>query len=322
MRDPPAPAPLPVVPRPGPDERLSSWLGRLARLYSMPAEALLAHCGLGRFSVRELEWRLGAGEGAVLAGRTGMTVEGLRRPTFDEITPQARLMIAAASRYVCPRCPAGLHRKATAFPWNFWCDEHGVRFGGRAGTGLDARLTQTQLTKLDPSARSGALRLADWAQGKEEGAPAVPALLDLLTTRHRRSSPPSLAEQPILSLAARRANHDFLTQPIARQALLVVVPEYDRVAPVLAKPVRPGLFSLAQGSLLQNYALAVGVGRLCADPVGCATSALLASDREGEERLRDALRAWSPALRRRVYARLRRLRAPGMSAQRASQRLG
>jgi len=51
----------------------------------------------------------------------------------------------------------------------------------------------------------------------------------------------TLAEQPRLSLEARRANHAFLTQPIARQALLVVAPEYNRFAPVLAKPVRPAL---------------------------------------------------------------------------------
>jgi len=71
-----------------------------------------------------------------------------------------------------------------------------------------------------------------------------------------------VAEQPRLSLEARRANHAFLTQPIARQALLVVAPEYNRFAPVLAKPVRPGLDALARGSLLQNYTLAVAVARL------------------------------------------------------------
>ncbi|MEZ5784393.1 MAG: hypothetical protein R3D70_22865 [Rhizobiaceae bacterium] len=76
-----------------------------------------------------------------------------------------------------------------------------------------------------------------------------------------------------MSLEARRANHDFLSRPIAKQALLVVVPEYDRVAPVLAKPVCAGLFSLAQGSLLQNYDLAVGIGRLSVDPVGYAAAA-------------------------------------------------
>jgi len=57
-----------------------------------------------------------------------------------------------------------------------------------------------------------------------------------------------MAEQRRLSLEARRANHAFLTQPIARQAQLVVAPEYNRFASVLAKPVRPGLDALARGS--------------------------------------------------------------------------
>lgn len=122
------------------------------------------------------------------------------------------------------------------------------------------------------------------------------------------------AEQPILSLAARRANHDFLTRPIVRQALLIIVPEYDRVAPVLAKPVRAGLFSLVQGSLLQNYALAVGIGRLAADPVGYAASVLLASDGEGEQRLRQAIQGWPLSLRRRINGRFQRLNRIGTQA--------
>jgi len=309
VRAAPASVPLPVVPRPNADERLSSWLRRLAQLYGMPMEAFLECCGLSGCSATALEWRLGGGEGALLASRTGMTIEGLRALTFEEIAPQARLMVALGSRYICPLCPAAIHRKAGALPWNFRCSEHNIRLEASGGRRLQAVLPEGHLTALDLNACVGAIRLAAWARGKDAGMPTVPALLDFLTTRHRRSSPPSLAEQPILSLAARRANHDFLARPIARQALLIVVPEYDRVAPVLAKPVRSGLFSLAQGSLLQNYALAVGIGRLSADPAGCAASVLLASDQDGEERLREALRAWPLALRRRVYARLGRLRA-------------
>jgi len=307
MRAAPALKVLPVALKPKPDERLSGWLGRLAWLYGMPIEAFLECCGLPRCDVNDLEWRLGGGEGALLAVRTGITVEALRAMTFEEIMPHARLMLARGNRYACPLCPGGIQRKTTALPWNFWCREHGVRLAARDGRELEG-LSETQFAMLDLNARAGAMRLANWARGKDEGLPSVPQLLDFLTARHRRSSPPSLAEQPRLSLEARRANHDFLSRPIARQALLVVVPEYDRVAPVLAKPVRAGLFSLAQGSLLQNYALAVGIGRLSVDPVGYGATVLLASDEEGQERLRGALRAWPPPLRRRIYARLGRLR--------------
>jgi hypothetical protein len=300
------------------DERLSCWLNRLAQLYAMPADVFLAYCGLNRNGASALEWRLGEGEGAFLATRTGMTSEVLRTMTFEEIAPHARLMIALGSRYVCPSCSAGIHRKRSAFPWNFWCREHNLRLDARGGRKLGEWLPETELALLDFSAHDGAMRLADWAHGRDDGVPSVPKLLDFLTTRHRKSSPSSLAEQPILSLEARRANHDFLTRPIARQALLIVVPEYDRVAPVLAKPVRAGLLSLAQGSLLQNFALTVGVGRLSTDPVGYAATVLWASDGEGEQRLRQALRGWPLALRRRIYGRFQRLNRIGAQAGRGT----
>jgi hypothetical protein len=310
----PTSTPLPVVPRPLRDERLYSWLHRLARFYAMPVDAVLAHCGLSQKSAAALEWRLGEGEGAILASRTGMTIEALRAMTFEDVAPHARLTVAMGSRYVCSACSPGIHRKRAAFPWNFWCREHGLRLDACGGRKLREWLPEAALVTLDVSARDGALRLADWAHGRDDGVPSIPQLLDFLTTRHRKSSPPSLAEQPILSLAARRANQDFLTRPIARQALLIIVPEYDRVAPVLTKPVRAGLFSMAQGSLLQNYALAVGIGRLSADPVGYAASVLLASDGEGEQRLRQTLQGWPLALRQRIYKRFQRLNRIGVQS--------
>ena len=107
-----------------------------------------------------------------------------------------------------------------------------------------------------------------------------------------------------MSLAARRDYHEFLTTPIIRQALTVVVPEYDRVAPLLTKPVRPGLHGLAQGSPLQSFALTVGIGRLAEYPVGQAIAVLLAADPEGQERLQGVFKSWPLSLRRRLSARL------------------
>src|SRR5271157_4494833 len=107
-----------------------------------------------------------------------------------------------------------------------------------------------------PRPTLGLLESAALRAGRDDATPSVPDLLAFATAPHRPPSPPELHEQPRLSLEARRANRGFLEFPIARQALLVVVPEYDRVAPPLAKPVRPGLQALANGSLLQNFALA------------------------------------------------------------------
>ena len=185
-------------------------------------------------------------------------------------------------------------------------------------------LPESVLKRLDPLARRGAARLTAWAEDRdplgETGSPTVPDLLQFLTASYRRASPPSLAEQPRLSLEARRANHAFLNRPIARQALLVVAPEYDRFAPILAKPVRPGLAALACGSLLQNYALAVGVARLTENPIEHAAAALAAADAEGETHLRRVLGSWPWVTRRRIDAQLRRFMVSSSLAKNASDR--
>src|SRR5208282_3846316 len=130
-----------------------------------------------------------------------------------------------------------------------------------------------------------------------------------------RAPPPQLHEQQRLSLEARRAYRGFLEFPIARQALLVVVPEYDQIAPPVAKPVRAGLQGLADGSLLQTFALAAALARLTLAPVDYAAAALAAGDEEGRERLRAALETWPAGLRRRVHARFRALAAEKASAR-------
>ena len=306
---------LPLAPRPAADERLSSWLSRIARIYGLSASELLAHFGLAKASALRLEKQLSAGQGALIAGPVGLSAPMIEAMTFSTLAPRAHFMIGPSARYFCPRCaetPA-IGRKAAALPWTFWCSAHGVRLWAREQRPMEALLPQSVLERLDPLARRGAGRLAAWAEDRgclaEAGLPTVPDLLEFLTARYRRSSPPSVAEQPRLSLEARRANHGFLTQPIARQALLVLSPEYNRFAPVLAKPVRPGLDALASGSLLQNYALAVAMARLTENPVEHVAEALAAADAEGETSLRQVLRSWPLTTRRRIYAQSRRLLA-------------
>jgi hypothetical protein len=315
---------LPVAPRPAADERLSSWLSRTARLYGLSARELLAQFGLAKSSALTLEKGFSAGQGALIAARVGLSAPAIEAMTFSTLAPRAHFMIAPSARYFCPRCaetPA-IGRKAAALPWTFCCSAHGVRLWAREQRPMEALVPESVLERLDPLARRGAARLAAWAENRdslaEAGLPTVPDLLEFLTAPYRRSSPPSLAEQPRLSLEARRANHGFLTQPIARQALLVVAPEYNRFAPVLAKPVRPGLDALARGSLLQTWGLAVAVARLTESPVEHAAEALAAADAEGETSLRRVLRTWPWATRRRIYAHLRRLLAVESAAKTTS----
>ncbi len=268
-------------------------------------------CGLAGKNPSTLEAGFGAGESALLVASTRVNAAVLDAMTFAEIAPLARGMIATRTRFLCPACAAipAVGRKEGALPWTFWCSVHRVRLRAADGRGLEALLPGVALDRLDPLARRGAARLAAWAEGRESERPTIPDLLALLTCRHRRPSPPALHEQPRLSLGARRDNHTFLCRPIVRQALLVVVPEYDRAAPVLAKPVRPGLHALACGSLLQNYALAIGIARLSEDPAAQAAAVLAAADEEGEARVLRVLRSWPSAMRRGIDLRLERLRA-------------
>jgi hypothetical protein len=308
---------LPVAPRPETDERLSSWLARIAVVYGLPVGALLAHCGLVGADPFALEKGLGAGEGALLAERTGLVPEAIEAMTFCELAAPAHGMIARGDRGTCPLCAdsSAIRRREAALPWGFWCAVHGLRRRPLVGESIEAQFGATALTQLDPLARAGARRLGDWAAGRDDAAPTAPDLLAFATAPHRRPSPPRLHEQPRLSLEARRTYRGFLEFPIARQALLVIVPEYDRIAPPLAKPVRAGLRGLAEGSPLQNFALAVALARLTLAPVDYAAAALAAGDEEGIERLRATLEAWPNGLRRRVLARFRALVAEKESAR-------
>ena len=294
---------LPVVYAPEADERLSSWIARVASFYAMTVAEFVAELGLQGQDVFDLEWRLSEGEGALIAARTGLALETVQAMTFREFGPQARMMIARKNRCPCPHCPEDLHRKAAALPWRFRCPVHGVEFRDATGETLSDRFGTDCFKKLEGHAEAGAAHLDAWARGTGQGDLEAPEVLQLLTVRHRRASPPNVCEQPRMSLKDRRDYHDFLTTPIIREALTVVVPEYDQVAPVLAKPVRPCLHALAQGSLLQCFALAVGAGRIIEDPVKWAVSVMLMSDAEGQGRVRQAIDAWPLSLRRSISAR-------------------
>ena len=315
---------LPVVYAPEADERLSSWIARVASFYAMTVAEFVAELGLQGQDVFDLEWRLSEGEGALIAARTGLALETVQAMTFREFGPQARMMIARKNRCPCPHCPEDLHRKAAALPWRFRCPVHGVEFRDATGETLSDRFGTDCFKKLEGHAEAGAAHLDAWARGAGQGDLEAPEVLQLLTVRHRRASPPNVCEQPRMSLKDRRDYHDFLTTPIIREALTVVVPEYDQVAPVLAKPVRPCLHALAQGSLLQCFALAVGAGRIIEDPVKWAISVMLMSDAEGQGRVRQAIDAWPLSLRRSISARFWRAerdeRARQSAEQAASQR--
>jgi hypothetical protein len=274
----------------------------MAPFYAMTVSEFVAALGLKGHDVFDLEWRLSEGQGALIAAWTGLSPETVQAMTFRELGSAARMMIARKNRHTCPLCPEELHRKSAALPWRFSCPVHAVEFRDATGETLSDRFGSDRFKKLERHAEAGVTYLDAWARGAEQRMEA-PEVLEVLTARHRRASPPNVWEQPRMSLKDRRDYQDFLTTPILRQALTVVVPEYDQVAPVLAKPVRPGLHALAQGSLLQCFALTVGIGRIIEDPVKWAISVMLVSDAEGQGRVRQAIGPWPLSLRRSISAR-------------------
>ncbi len=269
----------------------------------MTVPEFLTELGFSGRDVFDLEWRLSEGEGALIAVRTGVSAEAVQAMTFGELIPEARVMIRRNWHH-CPQCPADVQTKSAALPWVFRCPVHGADLEDVTGGSLSELLGAGRLAGMDAPAKAGAALLSAWAHGDAPQVFGPVEMLALLTARHRRASPPSVREQPRMSLQTRRDYHEFLTTPIIRQALTVVVPEYDAVAPVLAKPVRPGLHGLAQGSPLQALALAVGIGRIAETPVDLAITVLLKSDADGQGRVQDALRSWPLSLRKRISARL------------------
>lgn len=295
---------LPVVYVPDADERLSSWAARMAPFYAMTVSEFVSALGLQGHDVFDLEWRLSEGQGALIAARTGLSPEAVRAMTFWDLLPEARMMIARGHGRRCPACPSDIRRRTSALPWVFHCAVHVADLQDAVGSSLPAILGAGPMVALERAVKAGATVLEAWAHGAGQQSFGPVEMLALLTARHRRASPLSLREQPRMSLQTRRNYHEFLTTPITRQALTVIVPEYDRVAPVLTKPVLSGLRSLAQGSLLQSFALTVGIGRIAEDPVARAIDVLRASDADGEGRVQAALSSWPLVLRRRISARL------------------
>ena len=295
---------LPIVFPPEIYERLSSWFARMATFYALTVPEFAAELGLSGRDVFDLEWCLSAGEGALIAARTGLSEVSLQAMTYSDYVPDARIMVARKNRHRCVKCQGDVQRKAIALPWTFRCPVHGVELCDATGATVSNMLGADRFTKLESCTGAGVAVLDAWARGVGQAALGPVEMLACLTARHRRASPPNVSEQPRMSLEARRDYHTFLTTPIVRQALAVIVPEYDQAAPVLTKPVRPGLYGLGQGSLLQTFALTIGISRIAEDPVTRAIEALIASDAGGQERLRDVLKTWPLSLRRRISARL------------------
>jgi hypothetical protein len=172
----------------------------MAPFYAMAVPEFAAELGLPGRDVFDLEWHLSEGEGALITARAGLTPEVLKAMMFRGFISDVRMMIARKNRYRCPACLDDVHRKLAALPWRFRCPVHGVELRDATGATLREMLGAERTTDLEATAKAGADVLEAWARGEGQGALSAPAMLAVLTTRHRRASPPSVAEQPRMSL--------------------------------------------------------------------------------------------------------------------------
>ena len=133
---------LPVAPRPAANERLCSWLSRIAGVYGMSTGSLLAHFGLSAKHALTLEKGLSAEDMSLIAARTGLSALAIKEMTYACIAPHAHFMIAARATYLCPTCNAApeICRKDAALPWTFWCSAHGSRLQAREGPPMETSL--------------------------------------------------------------------------------------------------------------------------------------------------------------------------------------
>jgi len=126
----------------------------------------------------------------------------------------------------------------------FQCPIHSIDFRDVGGAILPDILGSAHLATLQSHAKTGVAVLDSWARGEGQGAFGPVEMLLLLTTRHRRASPPNVSEQPRMSLGARRDYHAFLTTPIIRPVITLTTTATTTVLKVRAARVEAALVAL------------------------------------------------------------------------------
>ena len=202
--------PLPVIPKALADERLSSWLARMAGIYLVSPEELLAHIGLRTKRIHDLDLDPHADDIARLAVATGVSAPRLLRMTFRDAPASLRGFINVESEEICPSCvdearPGGSPRlREWTYPFALWCAKHGrslksADIGGVGVLGDEA------------FARRGARFWRALAMGADETTPTAAAVLNLLLTPCRSPSPAAPWE---LAGASPRMRADLQKEPV------------------------------------------------------------------------------------------------------------
>ena len=288
--------PLPVVPPPAFDERLSSWLSRTADLYLVSPGELCAHVGLSSDGLLGLD--LGPGDHAirVLSRATGLASAQLVSLTYRELPALARSLVNLESLDFCPTCARGTgtrrapRLKTWALGYTPWRPEHGCRLYGSDPSGVHA-LGGVAIAKR------GARLLRAWALGLDVARPSTAAVLGQLLTPYRAPAPPERWELARAQAAGFQARRDDLLRPRARSALSRVVPEYDGAVAIHERKLPEAARDLCVARAVEWQAVAIGVYRVIQNPVEAALDILRGCDDHGRRRIEAGLSQWPLEMR-------------------------
>jgi len=287
-------ASLPVVPPPCPDERLQSWLARIADVYLVSVNELQTHVGWSQ-PAAQLELAPDHADIERIARATNGSVRRIIAMTFEDAPQRHLKLVRQDSPEMCPACSPGLappqRLKAWAFAFSFWCDRHRRFLYGSNPRGIG-------VLGNEATARRGARLLHDWTMGQDAGAIPVEAAVSLLLSSYREPSPPVPWELARLSEAEWKSPPCDLARPCRRPALGVIVPEFNIAVPIYDQRVPRDIFALRDALLAVRYAVAIGLARLLKSPADATRRILADCDAPGRKRLMAQIVRWPWTSRR------------------------
>jgi hypothetical protein len=249
--------PLPIVPPPLPEERLSSWLERVADVYLVSLDELQAHVGWARPALdlerepvlRDLEW---------IAAATSSSVERLFAMTSRGLPSRYRNLIRWKAGEICPACSQGMRRpprlRTWSFAFSFWCERHRIPLFSCDTRGVSVLGDYW-------AARRGGEILSRWAMEKDTAEVPVESVLSLLLSPIRKASPAAPWELARLS-SPQQHELSIQTKRFRRPTLTIVVPEFAVAVPIYDQQLPPDIAQLSSAPFAERYALAIGVARL------------------------------------------------------------
>jgi hypothetical protein len=266
-------AQLPIVPPPFPDERLSSWLTRIADVYLVSLDELQGHVGWARPAL-ELEREPVLQDLERIADATSSSVERLFAMTFHGLPSRFRDLLRSEIRETCHVCSRGMQRpprlKTWSFAFSFWCERHRQPLFSGDTRGVSALGDHW-------TARRGGEILTRWAMEKGTAAMPVGTVLSLLLSPVRKASP--AAPWELARLPSSR-QHEFSVQSkrFRRPALMIVVPEFGVAVPIYDQRLPLRITDVPATPWAERYALAIGVARVMKNPADAIARILKASD--------------------------------------------